>query len=145
MRVYQPNPKYNAALARLEDYIISKYNPYVIDLTKFFMGDANTWENIQGAHFETEFYRESFDQIKRIIKEGSKDKYYSKPDFFNSNRRGYEEDKKRKFDVESSMSLMLQLLDKGDILWLNILDKLNTYAPDDDRVRQYVAIARESL
>jgi hypothetical protein len=145
MQVYQPNPKYNTALARLEDYIISNYKPYVIDLTKYFMGDANTWDNIQGAHFETEFYRESFDQIKRIIKDGSKDKYYSKPNFFNVSRRGYEEDKARKFDVESNMNLMLKLLDKEDILWLNILDKLNTYAPEDDRVKQYVTIAKENL
>lgn len=31
------------------------------------MGDQNDWDNLNGAHFEREFYRETFDQIKRII------------------------------------------------------------------------------
>lgn len=38
-----------------------------IDLSKYFMGDQNDWDNLNGAHFEREFYRETFDQIKRII------------------------------------------------------------------------------
>ena len=140
---FQPNPKYNKQLTELEDYIIEKCNPYVIDLSKYFMGDANAWNNIQGAHFENEFYRETFDQIKRIIKGETDTRYYSEPDFFNPKRRGFEEDRARKFDIEKNMQLMFELMDKQDILWLNILDKLNIYAPEDERVQQYVSTVLE--
>ena len=135
---FQPHPKYNKALAELEDYIIEKYNPYVIDLSKYFMGDANAWNNLQGAHFENEFYRETLDQIRRIVKGQGAKRCYSEPDFFNEKRRGFEEDRKRNFEIEPNLQLMLKLLDEQDILWLNILDKLNIYAPDDERVREYV-------
>ena len=140
---FQPHPKYNVKLAKLENYIIEKYNPYVIDLSQYFMGDANLWDNIQGAHFEKEFYRETFDQIKRIVKGETDKRYYSEPDFFNEARRGFEEDKKRKFDIEYNMNLMFELMDKHDMLWLNILDKLWVYAPDDPRVIQYVNKVKE--
>lgn len=140
---FQPNAKYNKALGDLEDYIIRRYNPYVIDLSKYFMGDANVWNNIQGAHFENEFYRETFDQIKRIVKGESKNKYYSEPDFFNRKRRGIDEDKARRYDIESNMQLMFQLMDEGDILWLNILDQLDIYAPEDDRVKKYVETVQD--
>ena len=140
---FQPHPKYNIALAELEDYIIEKYNPYVIDLSKYFMGDQNAWNNLQGAHFENEFYRETFDQIKKIVKGKDAKRYFSEPKFFDENRRGFEEDKNRKFEIESNMQLMLKLLDQEDILWLNILDKLKIYAPDDKRVQEYVSIVQE--
>ncbi len=29
------------------------------------MGDRNCWDNLNGAHFEKKFYRETFDQIKK--------------------------------------------------------------------------------
>lgn len=29
------------------------------------------------------------------------------------------------------------LISKEDFLWVNVLDKLDTYAPNDDRVKQY--------
>jgi len=41
------------------------------------------------------------------------------------------------------MQLMFELMDKQDILWLNILDKLNIYAPEDERVQQYVSTVLE--
>ena len=101
----------------LEQYFIDKYNPWVIDLSKYFMGDQNSWENLNGAHFEKQFYRETF---------------------FSKKRRGYEEDLQRKFDVESALELFYTLLDEEDVLWINILDKLNTYAPEDERVIELV-------
>lgn len=134
----QPNPKYNRIAERLEEYFINKYNPWVIDLSKYFMGDRNIWENLNGAHFEKEFYRETFDQIKRIIFTDDAKRYYDEPDFFNVQRRGYKEDKNRKFDIESGLKTFSNLLDYGDILWLNILDKLNTYAFNDPRVIELV-------
>lgn len=102
------------------------------------MGDANEWNNLQGAHFENEFYRETLGQIRRIVKGQGAKRCYSEPDFFNEKRRGFEEDRKRNFEIEPNLQLMLKLLDEQDILWLNILDKLNIYAPDDERVREYV-------
>lgn len=142
---YQPHPKYNQALEKLENYIIEKYNPYVIDLSKFFMGDENAWENLQGAHFENQFYRETLDQIRRIVKGQNAERYYARPTFFDENRRGFAEDRKRKFEIEENMQLMLKLLDEQDILWLNILDKLNTYAPEDERVIQLMNSLREVI
>lgn len=137
-QIYQPNPKYNKNAMALEQYFIDKYNPWVIDLSKYFMGDRNSWENLNGAHFEKQFYRETFDQIKRIIFENNAERYFTTPDFFSKKRRGYEEDLQRKFDVESALELFYILLDEEDVLWINILDKLNTYAPEDERVIELV-------
>lgn len=91
---YQANDKYNQSLKELENYITAKYNPYVIDISQYFMGVETFWENLNGAHFEKEFYRETFTQLIKIINGDTDDRYYSEPDFFNGNRRGYEEDKK---------------------------------------------------
>jgi hypothetical protein len=137
--VCQPNDKYNMPLHELENYIIEKYHPWVIDLSQYFMGDQNEWDNLNGAHFEREFYRETFDQIRRIVKGQTQQKYYSEPDFFNPLRRGFTEDRDRKFDVEFNYQVMQYLIEQDDILWLNILDKLSIYAPDDPRVREQVA------
>ena len=135
---YQCNDKYNEQGRTLEDYVIQKYHPYVIDLSQFFMGDANIWNNIQGAHFEMEFYRETFDQVTRIVQGKATERYFSQPRFFSEERRGMDEDRKRAFDVESGLKTMEMLVEKEDILWLNILDKLYMHAPDDSRVQEYV-------
>lgn len=135
---YQSNDKYNFKLNELESYIIKKYNPYVIDLSKYYMGDKNVWDNLNGAHFEKSFYYETFEQVKRIINGESKKKYYSEPNFFNDKRKGYEEENKRAFNIESALQLINKLIDEQDILWLNVLDKLNIYAPNDERVKQYL-------
>lgn len=142
---YQANDAYNSCLAELEDYIIGKYHPYVIDLSKYFMGDENDWSNLQGAHFEKEFYRETFAQIRRIIHGETNQKYFSEPDFFQEHRPGLGEDMKRKFHVEQGLELLEKLLDGEDVLWLNILDKLNSYAPDDRRVRQYMQYLADAV
>ena len=135
---YQCHDKYNTKAKALEDYIIHKYNPYVIDLSKFFMGDANKWDNLQGAHFEQEFYRETYTQIMKIINGESNERYFSNPLFFHKEREGWDEDRHRAFDVEANLRLMEELVKQEDILWLNILDKLYAYAPDDIRVQNYL-------
>ena len=143
----QPNPKYNQNAYDLEKYFIEKYNPWVIDLSKYFMGDRNCWDNLNGAHFEKEFYRETFDQIKRIIFEKDAKRYYDEPDFFNKDRRGWSEDIERKFDVDAALcsdGVFYNLLNSGDILWLNILDKMNMYAPDNKRVIELVEWMNEN-
>lgn len=142
---YHSNDYYNEALTELETYIIDKYNPYVIDLAQYFMGDENLWSNLNGAHFEKAFYRATFDQIKRIIKGETNERYFSNPDFFNEQRRGLSEDRLRKFDVEQGIRVFEQLLAANDLLWINVLDKLNYYAPDDVRVRQYVQCLNEII
>lgn len=134
---FQANDKYNQPLKELEDYIIEKYNPYVIDLSQYFMGDATYWDNLNGAHFEKEFYRETFTQLVKIIQGKTDNRYYSEPDFFNITRRGYEEDRQRIFDVENGIETLEMLISKEDFLWVNVLDKLDTYAPNENRVKQY--------
>ncbi len=67
MQPFQANYHYNYLVRQLEDYVIEKYQPYVIDLTKYFIGDENKWENIQGAHFQNEYYTESLSIMKNII------------------------------------------------------------------------------
>ncbi|MCH5280846.1 MAG: hypothetical protein J1E61_05195 [Lachnospiraceae bacterium] len=142
---YQCHDKYNGPGRALEDYVIQKYDPYVIDLSQFFMGDANVWDNLQGAHFEREFYRETYDQIMRIVKDETHDKYFSQPRFFSEERRGIDEDRKRAFDIEAGFKTMEMLVEKEDILWLNVLDKLYMYAPNDSRVQEYVRSVMEEF
>ena len=141
----QANSKYNSKLLELENYIINKYNPYVIDISKYFMGDENHWSNLNGAHFEKEFYRETFDIACSIIRGETTEKYHSQPRFFDYTRRGIEEDMQRKFDIESSIALFEKLLNDNDMLWLNILDKLNAYAGEDARVQQYMDFLSNAL
>lgn len=133
---FQANDKYNAPLRRLEDYIIQRYHPYVIDLSRFYMGDENVWGNIQGAHFENEFYHETFETINYIIKAKPKQRVWDKPTFFTNK---YLPDD-RKFDVDDAFVKLEQFVDKGDILWMNILDKLYKKVPEDVRVQEYIKI-----
>lgn len=141
----QANDKYNAPLQRLENYIINKYQPIVIDISKYFMGDKNYWDNIQGAHFEKEFYRETFDIISSIIRGKTNERYFSNPHFFVTDRRGIDEDMTRAFDVENGIKTFEKLLNANDILWLNVLDKLSMYAPEDERVQNYLNFLENSL
>lgn len=142
---YHSNDKYNKQLYDVEEYIINRYYPYVIDLSKYYMGDENAWDNLNGAHFEKAFYRETFAQIKRIINGESKEKYYAQPHFFDQKGNETEEDTKRKFDIEQGIKMLEELISKDDILWMNILNKLNTYAPQDERVKEYVVCLNNIL
>lgn len=134
---YQANDRYNQSLQELENYIIAKYNPYVIDLSQYFMGDQTQWDNLNGAHFEKEFYRETFEQVIKIMFGQTDKRYFSEPDFFNAARRGYKEDMERAFDVEHGIQTMELLMSNKDFLWVNVLDKLDAYAPNDERVIKY--------
>lgn len=136
---FQANDRYNVPLRKLEDYIIQKYHPYVIDLSKFYMGDENVWGNIQGAHFENEFYHETFETINHIIEEKPTQKTWNKPAFFTDK---YSQTKLN-FDVEDAFVKLEQLVEKGDILWMNILDKLYKKIPQDVRVQEYIKICME--
>ncbi|MBQ7667774.1 MAG: hypothetical protein IJS47_00395 [Clostridia bacterium] len=135
---FHSNDKYNKTLTELEQHIIDKYNPYVVDLSKYFMVDENFWDNFNGAHFEKAFYEETFNQVKRIIKGETKEKYFSNPDFFNEEHTKKELEKPRGFNVDGAIKLFEELVEKQDLLWINILDKLNIYAPDNEKVKQYM-------
>lgn len=137
---FQCHEKYNVNCFNLEQHIIDKYHPYVIDLSRYFIGDANIWDNWNASHFEREFYRETYDQIIRIITKQADEKYFDKVRFFDSARPGYQEDKERKFDVEWGIQLFEQFVENNNDLWKNMLDKLLVYAPEDSRVKQYCEI-----
>lgn len=137
---FQCHEQYNVDCYYLEQHVIQKYNPYVIDLSKYFIGDANIWNNWNASHFERQFYRETYDQIVRIVTGQSKEKYFDKVKFFDQTRDGYEEDKKRAFDVEWGNELFQCFVEEENELWLNLLDKLYCYAPEDTRVKQYMEL-----
>ena len=133
---FHSNDAYNDGLARLEQYIIKKYKPWVIDLSKFYICDENKWDNLNGAHFEDGFYQETFRQIKRIINNETDNRYYDTPDFdypFNG-----------KLDVDNGIEMVGKLLDAGDILWLNLLNKLKKIAPEHEMVKEYVNALEEA-
>lgn len=136
-----PIPGLNQAMLVLEDYIINTYQPWVIDLSKYFMGDQNMWENVQGAHFEKEFYRETFDTIISIIFGETNAKYVSKPYFFDKSRRGILEDKELPLNIEQSIDMMKRFCEEGDLLWMNLLDKLYMRIPNDQRIQPYLKLA----
>ena len=136
---YQCSDKYNPQCRALEDYIIKKYNPYVIDLSKYFMCDENYWgsSGIHSGHFERQFYLETYNQMIRIMTGETKEKYYNKPGFFNPERDGYEEDSKRKFDTNKGLEFLNYLIDTKDPLALNILEKLYIKMPNQEFLEIY--------
>lgn len=134
----QCNDKYNASCRKLEDYIIQKYNPYVIDISHYFMGDENIWDNLNAAHFEKEFYRETYRQICRIVKKQGAKRYFDTPCLFEMDRPGIEEDSQRELDVEWGLEVLELFLDIKDELSLNLLEKLYIKAPEDERVKRYL-------
>ena len=143
---FQCHDKWNEKCRALEDYVIQKYNPYVIDISKYFMGDANLWDNLNASHFEKEFYRETYDQIIKIIKGEVTSRYIDEVRFFDRERDGYNADADLNFNVEEGLRFFTALLGKDDCLGLNVLDKLYMHAPDDIRVKKYVDfISQNSL
>lgn len=138
---FQCHDKRNPECRRLEEYVINKYHPYVIDISKYFMGDRNLWDNLNASHFEKEFYRETYDQIVRIIEGESTERYFDTVRMFDRSRPGYDEDMKRKFDVEYGLKFFEILMEENkglSELGLNVLDKLYTYAPEEKKVEQYM-------
>lgn len=141
---YHSNDKYNAKCRALEDYVIEKYNPYVIDLSKFYMCDENYWpDHVHGAHYEKAFYNETYQQIFKIIKHEADTRYFCKPKFFDTSREEYEEERQRNLNVEQALAMIEKLVEDEDLLWLNLLDKLYAKAPENPRVQQYMSIIGE--
>lgn len=136
---FQSNQCYNAKCRELEDYVISRVHPYVIDLSKYFFCDENFWPtHIHGAHYEEEFYRESYDQILRIVKHLPAERYFDAPRFFDRKREGYAEDAARELDVFAAFHWFEKFAEEKNPLALNILDKLVAKAPQHPKVRSYL-------
>lgn len=140
---FQANDKYNLPLKNLENYIIEKYQPYVIDLSEYYMGDHNTWNNLQGAHFEMGFYHDVLHYIREIVGKTPLKRYFNTPSLFNQVYERTDEYKGKTFDVEYALSFLPQLVESENLLWLNVLDKLNYYAPNDQRVQTYMSIIKD--
>lgn len=129
-----PNDKYNMHSRALEDYIISKYNPYVIDVSKYYMGNENDWSNLQGAHFEMAFYHHTFDIIKEII-------------FYKPNKRVWDEcrffekryDENYNLNIEKAVVMFNDLSSKNDLLALNLLDKLYHRFPNNTAILKLIS------
>ena len=53
------------------------------------MSDENLWgrNGIHGAHYEKQFYRETYDQMIKIMLGQGAEKYFDKPSFFNTDTR----------------------------------------------------------
>ncbi|KIL40661.1 hypothetical protein SD70_12160 [Gordoniibacillus kamchatkensis] len=69
-------PKYNKQLHELEEYIIDKYNPYVIDVSKYFIADENYNPDVSPVHFEENYGLSSWQLMQTIILNKPKQKYY---------------------------------------------------------------------
>lgn len=137
---YHSNDAYNETLKCLEDYIISRYDPYVLDFSKFYCGDAEKWDNLNGAHFENDFYTDSFQCIKEIMAEEKKQRAFVTPPFLSKIGDGQPEPWNGvPLDIEQLTRSVLELLNQGDLLWLGLLYKLCCYAPEDKRVRELIA------
>ena len=67
VRPWMANAKYNNKIRELEERIIEKYHPHVLDLSKYYIGDQKYNSDLQGAHFSKEYYMESFEKIKEIV------------------------------------------------------------------------------
>ena len=70
------NEKYNAALAELEQYVIDKYNPYVIDVSKYFISDINYEPDATPVHFEENYVKSAWDIMHHIILNRPDQRYF---------------------------------------------------------------------
>lgn len=135
---FHSNYIYNDKVRNLEEYIIAKYNLYVIDLSPYYMCNENEWDNLNGAHFEKVFYTETYKCIREIINGKSDRRYFDTPHFMWENFGKPDGDELDfAFDIESAIDLMTDLVEKEDVLWINILHKLNVYAKDNPVVQEY--------
>ncbi|MCL2018742.1 MAG: DUF6270 domain-containing protein [Oscillospiraceae bacterium] len=74
------NALYNEKLKELEDCIIEKYNPYVIDVSKYFISDESHNADFTPVHFENDYALAASKSMYEIIKKKPKQKYYENID-----------------------------------------------------------------
>lgn len=70
------NAKYNQQLYDLEEYVIKKYDPYVIDVSKYFIPDENYNPDVTPVHFEKNYEISAQLLIEEILVNRPKQKYY---------------------------------------------------------------------
>ncbi|MFB5763841.1 DUF6270 domain-containing protein [Paenibacillus medicaginis] len=70
------NPIYNKQLYDLEEYVINKYDPYIIDISKYFVADENYNPDVTPVHFEENYGVTSWILMEDIILNKPKQKYY---------------------------------------------------------------------
>lgn len=132
--------EHNDKIRQLEDYIIEKYNPYVIDLSKYYICDENKWDNLNGAHFEQEFYEQTFDAIEQIMTGQAAKRVYNTP-LFLEDANGVKW--RYRIDLEQGLEMFLMLIEAEDPLWMNVLSKLYEAYPKDERVAEYMQVMME--
>lgn len=77
-RPFHGKYEYNENVREVEQYIIDKYNPYVIDLSKYFLVDEKHWGNINGVHYQKLFYEEALKKFNKILFEDGCEKNQDK-------------------------------------------------------------------
>jgi len=61
------NAKFNKHLDDLENYVIQKYNPYVIDITKYFIPDETDNPDVTPIHYEGSYHEAAWFLINNIL------------------------------------------------------------------------------
>ena len=70
------NMKYNKALAELEEWLIKRHNPYVIDVTKYFIADQNFEPDVTPVHYEENYRKSAWALMKHILLERPERRYF---------------------------------------------------------------------
>ncbi|OBZ10739.1 hypothetical protein A8L34_19415 [Bacillus sp. FJAT-27264] len=70
------NAVYNKPLYELEEYVIDKYNPYVVDVSKYFIADEEYNTDVTPVHFEENYAISSWSLMQNIILNKPKQRYY---------------------------------------------------------------------
>ncbi|KAF6558674.1 hypothetical protein G9G63_25360 [Paenibacillus sp. EKM202P] len=70
------NAIYNKQLYELEEYVINKYNPYVLDVSKYFIADEEYNRDVTPVHFEENYAISSWSLMQNIILNKPKQRYY---------------------------------------------------------------------
>ena len=61
------NAKFNEKLDDLENYVIHKFNPYVIDITKYFIPDENNNPDVTPIHYESGYHEAAWFLTSNIV------------------------------------------------------------------------------
>lgn len=69
------DPKYNQLLCDLENYVIDRYHPCVVDISKYFIPDEHYNPDTTPVHYEEKYEVVQSSSILRIV-EGSRKRYY---------------------------------------------------------------------
>lgn len=70
------NSIYNKPLYELEEYVIKKYNPYVLDVSKYFIADEDYNPDVTPVHFEENYLKSSWSLMQDVILNKPKQRYY---------------------------------------------------------------------